>query len=203
MKLSRPIAEAFVFAAAVILYIWVLRSRAPWTIWLLALAVAVSVWRHAETLASAGLSLATLRSALRAWWMWFVLAAAAVALLGGRSVLGVEPLERALTYFLWCIGQQVVYQTMIYRRVREAFGASWRAWTLSGILFALAHLPNPVLAPATLAWGIISSRLFERLPSAPALGLLQFLLSTLLLLLTPLRWHRNLRVGPGYLQFRP
>lgn len=203
MRPSRPIAEALTFAAGVILYLWVLRSRAPWTIWLLALAVAISFWRHSETIASVGLAPRALQAAVSAWSPWLVLTAIGTVAAGGLRVLSAEALCRALIYFLWCTAQQVVYQTMVYRRLREAFSPSWRAWILSGILFSAAHAPNPVLAPGTLAWGITSSWLFERRPSAPALGLLQFFLSTLLLLLTPLRWHRNFRVGPGYLQFRP
>lgn len=73
----------------------------------------------------------------------------------------------------------------------------------SGALFGAVHLPNPVLAPAAFVWGVVSCWLFERRPSVPAIGVLQFLLSSILLLklITPVDWRRNFRVGAGYLRF--
>ncbi len=199
---AKPVGEAVAFALGVILYIWVLRFRWPWALGLLALAVVLSLYLHSETVRSVGLGLQELRAALADWKVWLALAAVATALLGGRRILSPALLDRALVYFLWCVAQQAIYQTMVYRRLRQAFGPSWRACVLSGVLFSAVHLPNPVLAPATLVWGAVSSRLFERHPSAPALGLPQFFLSTILLWLTPVEWHRNFRVGASYLQFR-
>ena len=199
---NRPVAEAIAFTLAVLLYIWILRFRWPSTVWLLVAAVLASCLQHSETIRSVGLAPREIRSSLAEWKAGLLLAALATALLGGRRVFTAPMLYRGLLYFLWCVAQQFVYQAMICRRFRLAFGPSWRAASLSGVLFSLVHLPNPVLAPATLLWGALSSRLFERRPSVPVLGLLQFLLSSILLWLTPIAWHRNFRVGASYLHFR-
>ena len=91
----------------------------------------------------------------------------------------------------------MLLQNMIYRRLRAGFGATWGTWVVAGALFALAHLPNPVLVPATLVWGAVSARLFERWSSVIAIALLQTLLSGLLYWMAPLRLSHEFRVGPG------
>ena len=131
-----------------------------------------------------------------------MLSVAATIVLGWNRAFSLPLLYRGLLYFVWCVFQQLMYQNMVYKRLREAFGPSWPAGVISGGLFAATHIPNPVLAPATLLWGTLSTRLFERTPSVPALGLLQTLLSVVLLWITPPEWHRNFRVGPGYFQSR-
>jgi membrane protease YdiL (CAAX protease family) len=87
---------------------------------------------------------------------------------------------------------------MIYRRFRDAAGASWSASVLAGVLFGATHVPNPVLVPATLLWGAVSARMFEHRPAIVPIALLQTLLSALLLWLTPADWSHQFRVGPGY-----
>ncbi len=199
---KRSIIEAVGFAAAVTLYSWVLRFRWPWAVWLLLIGVAVSFRLHAETIRSAGFEPRAFRMAMRDWKIWILLAAVFALVLGGRRIWTAPILYRGLLYLSWCVAQQLVYQTMVYNRLRAGFGPSWTAWVFAGVLFAVVHLPNPVLVPATLIWGAISSRLFERHRSVFALGLLQFLLSSVLLFLTPLEWHRNFRVGASYLYFK-
>jgi hypothetical protein len=198
-----PVVEAAAFAAAVILYVWILRFQWPWSIVLLVAGLVASLVGHSETLATMGLSLRASCSALSRWRFWVVLVLAAAALTAGRRAAFAELLSRGLIYLVWCIVQQVVYQTMTYRRLRAVWGPSRRTWLISGFLFASVHLPNPVLTPATFLWGGVSSFLFESEPSAPVLGLLQFLLSSILAWTTPVSWHRNFRVGAGYLHFHP
>jgi len=100
-------------------------------------------------------------------------------------------------YLSWCLLQQVLLQHLIYLRVRSTLGPTWTASILTGALFAIAHLPNPVLVPATFVWGIVSTRIFERHTSIIVLGVAQTLLSGMLLWLTPLALNHRFRVGPG------
>ena len=65
-------------------------------------------------------------------------------------------------------------------------------------MFAAAHIPNPILVPATFLWGTVSTRLFEARPSVPVLGVTQALLSAMLYVLTPVALNGQFRVGPGY-----
>ena len=68
-------------------------------------------------------------------------------------------------------------------------------------IFALAHLPNPVLTPITLIWGAISCLLFLRYRNIYALGLAHGILGLCVAITVPNALHRHMRVGLGYLQY--
>lgn len=180
--------EALLFTLAVAAYIWELRFRWPWTIWLVAMA---ALWRlrrrRGETLQSLGFRPRAFL-ALVVGWLALSVAASHVA----------AALPRGLLYFLWCVLQQLIYQNLVYKPLRDELGAGWQAWAGAGVLFGFVHLPNPVLAPATLVWGALASLWFERRRDVVSLGLAQTALSWLLEEVTPPEWRRNFRVGPGY-----
>lgn len=195
---ARSLLEAFAFTAVVLLDIWVLHSRTWWGDALPGIFALVSLLLHREPL---GLGMREFIEALIAWR--FVFAGCAAVVIAG-CFLTAHPLYllyRGGAYFLWCVLQQMLLQSMIYRRIRIVLGASWSASLLSGMLFAAAHIPNPVLVPATFFWGTMATRLFERRPTILAIALLQTLLSSLLIWLTPPGLHHQFRVGPGYWRY--
>lgn len=190
--------EAFAFTAAVLGDIWFLHWRTWWGDALVGLFAAISFAAHREL---CGLGIQELRDALRAWRV--VLAISAAAVIAGLF-LKTHPLNllaRGGVYFAWCVLQQLLFENMIYRRIRGALGATVSAALLSGALFGAVHAPNPVLLPATLVWGTAAALLFERHPSVIAIALLQTLFSSLLIWLTPVAWNHQFRVGPGYWRY--
>lgn len=195
---KRGLLEAFVFAAAVMGYIWVWRFDAPWVLWLLISATLLNLVRLEETPESAGLSPRRFVEALRAWWFVWPLALLALAIVLQERIVSPRLIARGMGYLAWSTIQQVLYQTFVYGRVKAGLGAAPPAWMISGAIFGLVHWPNPVLVPATALWGAVSSRLFEKCRSVPALALLQFVMSSLLYELTPFAWHHGFRVGPTY-----
>ncbi len=94
----------------------------------------------------------------------------------------------------------LVFQSMTYVPLRNSLTDRRVAASLAGVAFALAHAPNPVLVPATLAWGIAACLLFERCRSVWGLALLQVMLSSMLMWATPPRLHHGFRIGPYYYQ---
>ena len=200
--IRRPgrVAEAGVFTAGALVYIWWFQRVAPYSVVFLLAGMAASFWKHSETMTTLGFGWAAFLEALRRWWPAWLILAPTAAWLGRNSLI--KGVFHALIYAFWCILQQLTYQKMVSNRLREGVGPSWKARTASGALFSIVHLPNPVLTPATFVWGVLSSYLFEWFPSVPALGILQFLLSSLVFLLTPVAWNHNMRVGPAYLNFR-
>lgn len=199
MRKAATASEAFFFTAVVLADIWFLHFKSRWGDALPAALVVASFVFHQETVSSLGLSWGGAKRALYAWR--FITGALVALAIGTLIVLANHPfylLYRGLRYFVWCVVQQMLLQNMIYRRLRAGFGATWGTSLLAGALFAAAHLPNPVLVPATLAWGAVSARLFERWPSVIAIALLQTLLSGLLYWIAPLRLSHEFRVGPGY-----
>jgi len=192
------IAEPLAFSASVMICIWIFYGHMAAPVILLTLWMLAS-WRvRGETAASLGFSIP---SALRCFMRWrfiFLLLAVLVMTAGGRSLASMTTLWHAFRYFIWCVAQQTVYQSMVFRPLRSAIGGTITAAILSGALFAIVHLPNPVLVPATFAWGVCASLLFCACPSVIALGGVQFLLSAAGVLLIPAALHHGFRIGPGY-----
>jgi hypothetical protein len=196
---NRRAFEATALTAATLIVIWCTRG-----LWLLLSSIALTsiavftLRRHDETLDTLGLGWNELRSAVIAWKWWLLgIAALTLGLRAGRPHFK-EWLLSACVYFVWCCFQQFLYQNVIYKGMREKLGPGAASQSLAGLLFAALHLPNPVLVPATLIWGTVSSNLFERQRSVLLLGLIQTLLSNLLRWSMPFSWHHNFKVGPAY-----
>jgi hypothetical protein len=196
---TRRVAEAFTFALVSIAYIWVRPLWWSWSLLIpLALVVVSFVW-HSETLESLGLSVRALAGAVAAWrWYLASCATSLLILTWLQTASSIHIIYRWCGYACWCVLQQFLFQNMAYRRLREGLGASWKTSGIAGALFAAAHIPNPILVPATFLWGTVSTRLFEARPSVPVLGVTQALLSAMLYVLTPVALNGQFRVGPGY-----
>jgi hypothetical protein len=196
---NRRVFEALAFTGATLVVIW--RAHGVWLVVASATLTLIALllfWIHAETIQSLGVGWKELKSALIAWKWWFVVIFAVAVILVGRRSFSIHGLARTSTYLAWCCFQQFLYQNIAYKGVRAKWGPTTFSQVLAGLLFSSVHLPNPVLTPATLIWGILSSRLFERQPSILALGLLQMLLSALLNWSTPFAYHHGFRIGPHY-----
>jgi hypothetical protein len=195
----RRVGEAFTFAIIAIAYIWV---RPLWWSWSLLIPLALVVlsfaW-HSETAESLGFSFGAFIGAVAAWRWWLAsCAVSVVALTWFETATSLHAIYRWCGYACWCVLQQLLFQNMAYRRLREGLGASWKTSGIAGAMFAAAHIPNPVLVPATFLWGTVSTRLFEARPSVPVLGITQALLSAMLYIVTPVALNGQFRVGPGY-----
>ena len=70
-------------------------------------------------------------------------------------------------------------------------------------IFALAHLPNPILTPITFVWGVIACVLFLRYRNIYALGLAHGIMGLCVAVTVPSTLHHNMRVGLGYLRYHP
>ena len=201
---TRHPAEAFTFALASIAYIWVRPLWWSWSLLIpLALVVVSFVW-HSETAESLGLSLRALVGAVVAWRWWLASCGASLVALVWIELVWIETTTSMHTvyrwcgYACWCVLQQLLFQNMAYRRLRDGMGPSWKTSSIAGAMFAAAHIPNPILVPATFLWGTASTRLFEARPSVPVLGVTQALLSAMLYVITPVALNGQFRVGPGY-----
>jgi hypothetical protein len=191
--------EAFLFTAAVLADIWMLHFRTHWGDAVPAALAIASFVVHKETPGTLGLAVREFGAALYA--LRFAGAALVAATAVAIFLVGQPPLYqlyRGCLYLGWCWVQQLLLENMVYRRLRVAFGPAWGTFALTGALFACAHLPNPVLVPATLMWGTVAARLFEHRASVPALALAQTLLSALLYWAAPPALSHQFRVGPGY-----
>jgi membrane protease YdiL (CAAX protease family) len=140
------------------------------------------------------------------WILPAAIALAGVSMFVAAKIGTLHPLYKAdfahvSGYVLWTIYQQFLLQDYFMERMLRLVSSDAAAITLTGALFAAAHLPNLVLTAATLAWGIISCALFRRYRKLWALGLAQGLLGLCIAICVPDALHHHLRVGLGYLRY--
>jgi Type II CAAX prenyl endopeptidase Rce1-like len=142
--------------------------------------------------------------------LWILPAAAGLAALSifaAAKIGTLHPLYKAdfahiSGYVLWTIYQQFLLQDYFMDRLLRLVSSEAAAVTLAGTLFAAAHLPNLVLAAATLLWGMVSCALFRRYHNLWALGLAQGLLGLCFAICVPDALHHHLRVGLGFLRYQ-
>src|SRR5581483_3646929 len=68
----------------------------------------------------------------------------------------------ALSYTVWAVFQQFMLQSFFYLTLEKLLESSNKATWITAGLFAAAHIPNPVLVPATFLAGLAFVRLFQR-----------------------------------------
>jgi membrane protease YdiL (CAAX protease family) len=197
-----PNGNDILLAAAIILateaYIWLLHARAPWSV-AIPIALTLLLWfRQSQTLESLGLRFSSFTLSFRQWSILWMVMAVIFLLFGWRILFHWKILERGVIYFIWCALQQLLYQSIVCTVMRKTVTPRWAAALVSALIFAVLHLPNPVLVPGTFAWGVLSFYLFENSPSVYGLALLQVMLSSLLMWSTPPRLHHLFRVGPAF-----
>ena len=143
--------------------------------------------------------------------LWILSAAIALAFasMGVARYLGtLHPLYKGdfkhiAGYVLWTLYQQFLLNDYFMPRLVRLLSSESAAVGISAILFAAAHFPNVWLAAATLVWGAVSCALFLRYRNLYALGLAQGLLGLAFAICVPDAIHHHLRVGLGYLRYRP
>ena len=136
------------------------------------------------------------------------LAACAVLLAGRMQTLHAPNTTLRLVqgfwgYAVWSFFQQFLLQDFVMRRLLKL--TNYRRVAVIGAagLFALAHLPNPVLTVMTLVWGVASCLVFLRYRNLFTLGMAHAILGICVAVTLPASVQHNMRVGLGYLRYRP
>jgi membrane protease YdiL (CAAX protease family) len=99
---------------------------------------------------------------------------------------------------LWGLLQQYALQGFINRRAQILFGRGWASILVVALVFASLHLPNPLLALATFAGGIVWAYVYQRAPNLLALGISHGVMTWVLVSSLPPTALHNLRVGFKY-----
>jgi len=110
------------------------------------------------------------------------------------------PLSRSWQYVVWALAQEFILQGIFYLRLESLLG-SRRAVLASGGLFAVAHIPSPLLTFLSLLGGILFCELFRRFRNLYPLGIIHGALGLTVVASLPDHWLHHMRVGLGYLRF--
>lgn len=140
---------------------------------------------------------------------WFLLASIPVAMTvvaiahatGHLQVpAGHTNLWRPWVYGLWAAEQEFILQSFLFLNFEQLAGTR-NAVVLSALLFASAHLPNPVLTICTLIGGLIFSSVFARYRNIWTVAIVHALLGLTIALTAPDSINHHMRVGLGYLRY--
>jgi membrane protease YdiL (CAAX protease family) len=104
-------------------------------------------------------------------------------------------------YALWALMQQFILQIYVLTRLLRLGMNRTPAVVLSAILFAAAHIPNPILVALTLVWGAISCMLFLRYRNLYTVALAHGILGMCLAITVPNHINHHMRVGLGYIEY--
>ncbi len=123
-------------------------------------------------------------------WLWF-----GNDLVVGKARAGWALLGLPIGGFVWGLLQQYVLQAFINRRAQMVWGAGWRSVFCVAALFGLLHLPNPWLATATFAGGLVWAWVYQHTPNLCALAVSHACMTWVLVSTLPPSALRGLRVG--------
>ena len=106
-------------------------------------------------------------------------------------------------YALWSFLQQFMLQDLFLKRLTLLLPDRRVAVLVAAGLFALAHLPNPVLTVMTLVWGVVSCMIFLRYRNLFTVGLVHAILGICVAVTVPGAMQHDMRVGLGYRHYQP
>jgi membrane protease YdiL (CAAX protease family) len=106
-------------------------------------------------------------------------------------------------YTVWTQMQQILLQGYFLVRLLRIVPKANLAAFIAASVFALAHLPNPVLTPLTLIWGLTACLVFIRSRNVYPLAIAHAIFGICVAITIPASMLHNMRVGLGYIHYTP
>ena len=110
------------------------------------------------------------------------------------------PLHRSWDYVVWALLQELILQGIFFVRL-ESLLRGRQAVVASAALFAIVHIPSPLLTCLAFLGGLVFCELFRRWRNLYALGIIHGALGLTIDASLPDHWLHHMRVGIGYLRF--
>jgi hypothetical protein len=190
----------------VLLIFW---TPQPWQylLWAISAAlIAAIIFRSRDSLQAMGLCKGKLSCSLWALGATLAVASLAVALAAYMHTLQLPGtpksfLGRCCVYVLWALVQELVLQCFFLSRLLHLIGnASWAA-VATAVLFAMAHLPSPILMAITLVCGLAACLFFLRFRTLYPLAIAHAILGLSIAITVPRALDHNMSVGLAYLTY--
>jgi hypothetical protein len=105
-------------------------------------------------------------------------------------------------YAVWSFVQQILLLDFFLLRFLRLLPEKKSAVAATAGIFALAHVPNPILTSLTLLWGLGACLLFLRYRNIYPLAIAHAIFGICIAITVPGPVTHNMRVGLGYLQYR-
>lgn len=217
----RNLIELAIAYGLILIVIWTPR---PWQrlLWWVAAAAVVTI----TTISFDGLNAMGLRAANFSRSLWVVgaallLAATAVILAaslhtlhlpgspatglsrwGGLPASLVSFIKTYWAYSLWAAVQQFLLQCFFLSRLLRLIPNFKFAAAAAAALFAIAHLPSPILTPITLICGLAACLIFLRYRNLYPLAITHTIFGVTIAITIPGHVDHNMRVGLSYLAYR-
>ena len=185
-------------------YIWYFQARIHWS-WMILLAlVLMSHAVRGESPADLGLRRAGFKECARHFAIPVLLVAAAGVIAGFafdtiRDVAAWRIAGVLGGYCFWALFQQYLLNGYFANRLRASFDTRYQYLVapMAGLMFAAAHVPNPLLMAVTLVAGTVAAAAYQRHRNLFFLAFAHALIGTMLWLVVPDTVSHHLRVGPG------
>ncbi len=174
--------------------------------WLAFLWIIATTWARREGWTALGLGSKGLLPSLWIVGVALILSATAVFIASQNHTLhplqGPTPVFRhGWAYIIWSLMQQFILQSYFLARLLRLLPGKAAPVIVAAGIFAIAHIPNPILTPVTLIWGILACALFLRYRNLYALGLAHGIMGLCIAVTVPNSIHHHMRVGLGYLRY--
>jgi hypothetical protein len=202
----RAFVELAVAYGLILAVIWTPRPWQKFLWWVAAASVVLITAFSFEGLQAMGLRR---ENFLRSLWVAgaaLLLAGIAVVVAAGLDTLHLPAsvLQFIATYWayaLWALVQQFLLQCFFLSRIRRIVAGELSAALAAAGIFALAHLPNPILTPVTFLWGVGACMVFLRFRNLYPLGIAHAILGITVAITVPGPVDHNMRVGYSYLTY--
>jgi hypothetical protein len=202
----RDIAEIAIAYGLILMVIWTPRPWQQMLWWVAVIVIAAIITVSFDGLRAMGLRASDF---FRSFWVVgaaLVISAVAVLIAARLHTLRHPENTRLLIeafwlYAIWSGIQQFLLQCFFLSRLLRLLPNARHAAFAAAGLFAIAHLPNPILSLLTIVWGTLACLLFLRYRNLYPLAIAHAILGITIAVAVPGHVDHNMRVGLGYLKY--
>jgi membrane protease YdiL (CAAX protease family) len=202
----RELIELAGIFSLILVVIWTPRPL-QWYLWCVAAVTIVAVIATSfDGLETMGICSANLFRSMWGVALALGVAVVAVALAGYMHTLHLPSSPTLFVrhygaYAIWATVQQIILQCFFLSRSLRLLPNATAAAAVAAGLFAIAHLPNPVLTVITLICGLASCLFFVRYRNLWPLAVAHAILGISIAVTIPSQIDHNMRVGLSYLTY--